>query len=101
MATNATLMASPREGTGKGNARKLRATGRVPAVIYGHGEETRLLSVDAHELGLLFSRIRVESTVIDVTVEGEQGVDGTALAVERLGLDARQRLFFLIAPGVR
>jgi large subunit ribosomal protein L25 len=40
-------------------------------VIYGHGEETRLLSMDAHELSVLFSRIRVESTVIDVTIEGE------------------------------
>jgi large subunit ribosomal protein L25 len=71
MAGNASLGASPRAGTGKGSARKLRATGRVPAVIYGHGEATRLLSMDAHELSVLFSRIRVESTVIDVTIEGE------------------------------
>lgn len=71
MATNATLAAIPREASGKGGARKLRATGRIPAVIYGHGEETRLLSVDAHELHLLFSRIRVESTVITVEIEGE------------------------------
>jgi large subunit ribosomal protein L25 len=72
MATNASLTLTPRENTGKGNARKLRASGRVPAVIYGHGEETRLLSADAHELDLLFSRIRVENTIIDVTVTGEK-----------------------------
>lgn len=70
--TNATLTVRPRESTGKGNARKLRALGRVPAVIYGHGEATRMLSIDAHELGLLFSRIRVENTVIDVKMEGER-----------------------------
>lgn len=72
MATSASLNASPREGTGKGSSRKLRAAGRVPAVIYGHGEDTRLLSVDEHELELLFSRIHVENTVIDVTIEGEK-----------------------------
>lgn len=72
MASNVTLTATPRDTRGKGDARKLRATGRVPAVIYGHGEETRLLSVDAHELDLLFSRIRVENTIIEVTIEGEK-----------------------------
>jgi large subunit ribosomal protein L25 len=40
--------------------------------MYGHGEETRLLSVDGHELDLLFSRIRVESTVIEVSIEGQK-----------------------------
>lgn len=72
MATSASLKASPREGTGKGSSRKLRAVGRVPAVIYGRGEETRLLSVDEHELDLLFSRIHVENTVIEVAIEGEK-----------------------------
>jgi large subunit ribosomal protein L25 len=65
------LSARAREGTGKGNARKLRAAGRIPAVIYGHGEETRKLSVDAHELKTLFSKIRVENTVITMNIEGE------------------------------
>ena len=41
------LVAEPREGTGKGVARKLRAAGRVPAVMYGHGTESTALSVDA------------------------------------------------------
>jgi large subunit ribosomal protein L25 len=68
---NAALGAQSREGTGKGSARKLRAAGRVPAVIYGHGEETRKLSVDAHELMTLFSKIRVESTVITMNIDGE------------------------------
>lgn len=72
MATTAALSAQLRDETGKGNARKLRSTGRVPAVIYGHGEETRKLSVDAHELMTLFSKIRVENTVITMNIEGEK-----------------------------
>lgn len=44
------LVAERREGTGKGVARKLRAAGRVPAVVYGQGMESTAVSVDAKEL---------------------------------------------------
>ncbi|MGH7482858.1 MAG: 50S ribosomal protein L25/general stress protein Ctc [Longimicrobiales bacterium] len=69
MATSATLTANLREETGKGAARRLRAAGRIPAVIYGHGEETQKLSLDAHELGVLFQHISVENTIIELTIE--------------------------------
>ncbi len=72
MASNATLTAKGREGQGKGDNRKLRQTGYIPAVIYGHGEQTRSVAVDAHELELLFNRVHVENTVIDLNVEGEK-----------------------------
>ena len=38
------LTAERRNDHGKGVARKLRAAGRVPAVLYGHGQETQALS---------------------------------------------------------
>ncbi len=72
MVANASLSAKTREGRGKGDNRKLRSTGYVPAVIYGEGETTRSVAVDAHELELLFKRIHVENTVIDLNVEGER-----------------------------
>jgi large subunit ribosomal protein L25 len=71
MATNAALSAQPRAGRGKGASRKLRATGRIPAVVYGHGEATRELSVDARELERLFSQIHRDNTVINLKIEGE------------------------------
>ena len=73
MATKVTLKATPRSDTGKNSARKMRASGRIPAVVYGHGEETRMLSVDAHELELLFTRVHWENTVIGLDIEGERG----------------------------
>ena len=72
MATNAKLNAKPRPGQGKGDNRKLRATGAVPAVVYGHGEETRSVVLDEHELELLFERVHVENTIIDLAIEGEK-----------------------------
>jgi large subunit ribosomal protein L25 len=72
MVSNATLSAKARDGQGKGDNRKLRQTGFVPAVIYGHGEKTRSVAVNAHELELLFSRVHVENTIIDLNVEGDK-----------------------------
>jgi len=45
------LAAEHRSDAGKGAARRLRAAGRVPAVLYGHGSDPRHLSVDAREFG--------------------------------------------------
>jgi large subunit ribosomal protein L25 len=65
MAT-ATLAAELRGETGKGAARKLRAVGRVPAVIYGHNREPQGLSVNARELNRLLEHIAAGSTVIEL-----------------------------------
>jgi large subunit ribosomal protein L25 len=45
------LAAEPRADTGKGAARRARAAGRVPAVLYGHGASPTHLTVDAREFG--------------------------------------------------
>jgi large subunit ribosomal protein L25 len=45
------LAAENRADSGKGAARRLRATGRVPAVLYGHGSKPKHLSIDAREFG--------------------------------------------------
>lgn len=66
----ATLNADMRTEHGKGAARRLRRAGRVPAVLYGHGDETRTLSVDAVELEKLLASINVENTLIEVAVGG-------------------------------
>ena len=44
------LAAENRADAGKGAARRLRAAGRVPAVLYGHGSKPKSLSIDAREL---------------------------------------------------
>ncbi|GEK81050.1 50S ribosomal protein L25/general stress protein Ctc [Agrococcus baldri] len=61
------LETETRESFGKGAARKLRAAGKVPAVLYGHGTEARHLTVDAHALFLL---VRRSNAIIDLQIEG-------------------------------
>jgi large subunit ribosomal protein L25 len=41
-----------RDSRGKRNARRLRQTGRIPAVLYGHGEAPQSLSVAIDEVSL-------------------------------------------------
>jgi large subunit ribosomal protein L25 len=45
-----TLVAEPGRHTGSAASRRLRATGRVPAVVYGHGVSGLSISVDGREL---------------------------------------------------
>lgn len=44
------LKAEPRDEFGSRPSRRLRRTGRVPAVVYGRGLETRSVAVDRREL---------------------------------------------------
>jgi len=46
------IAAETRSEFGKGAARRIRREGRVPAVLYGHGTETRHLSLPGHALML-------------------------------------------------
>ncbi|MEQ9569212.1 MAG: 50S ribosomal protein L25 [Longimicrobiales bacterium] len=71
MSKHATLKAEKRDATGKGVARKLRAAGRLPAVVYGQGGEALAITLDTAETEHLFHQISVENTIVDLTVEGE------------------------------
>lgn len=53
---------------GRNAVRRLRREGLVPAVIYGHGEDSRSLAVSERELSSLLGRISVENTLVDLRV---------------------------------
>ena len=63
------LAAENRSEAGKGAARRLRASGRVPAVLYGHGAKPEHLSVDARQFG---QALRTDAGV-NVLIELEVG----------------------------
>jgi len=70
MTNTNTLGAVKRDDAGKGVARKMRASGRVPAVLYGKDMDTMSLSLDAREALRLFQAISVENTIVDLKVKG-------------------------------
>lgn len=65
---SASLSAEMRTETGKGVARKLRAAGRVPGVVYGHGREPQSLSINARDLDKLLGSIAAGSTVVELAL---------------------------------
>lgn len=50
-----TLVAEPGRATGSSESRRLRAAGRVPAVVYGSGVDPVSVSVDGRELRIALS----------------------------------------------
>jgi large subunit ribosomal protein L25 len=67
---SASLSAELRTDTGKGVARKLRASGRVPGVVYGHAREAQSLSINARDLDKLLGSISAGSTVVELGLGG-------------------------------
>lgn len=83
MAGSATIAATPRERTGKGAARSARRAGRIPAVLYGHGEESVPLSVDAHSFERLVHEVSVENTLIDLELDGRGALKVLVREIQR------------------
>lgn len=69
MSDNITLEASVRTEFGKGYARRLRAAGQIPAVIYGHGTEPTHVALPMHETGLI---VRHANALIELDIEGRK-----------------------------
>jgi large subunit ribosomal protein L25 len=64
------LTAEARPRTGKGAARATRRDGRVPAVIYGGGEEPMQISLEPRELSRAAGRAGFYATLVNLTIDG-------------------------------
>ncbi|MDH4151463.1 MAG: 50S ribosomal protein L25/general stress protein Ctc [Betaproteobacteria bacterium] len=66
------VTAFPRTNEGKGASRRLRATGRVPGVIYGGGKDAQSVELD-HKALLRHLKIEAfHASILDMTVEGSK-----------------------------
>jgi len=62
------LFTEVRESFGKGAARKIRAVGKIPAVIYGHGTVPQHVTLPGHEVGLI---LRKSNQVLELDIAGK------------------------------
>jgi large subunit ribosomal protein L25 len=69
MADNHAVDGDVRTSFGKGAARKLRAAGKIPAVVYGHGSDPLHVAVPAHETTLIARRA---NALIDLKLPSDQ-----------------------------
>jgi large subunit ribosomal protein L25 len=98
-----TLKAVKREDTGKGSARRARAAGRVPAVVYGLGIEPIAIEVDRREFVTALNTDAGMNVLLNIEVEGskttaltrelqQDPVRGTLLHADFVKIDLKQEV---------
>jgi large subunit ribosomal protein L25 len=68
MASITPIKAQIRDNSGKGSSRSLRREGRIPAIIYGKGQENVSISLDENELRKLYRKANFCAQVMDIDV---------------------------------
>lgn len=69
MSEDTKVQAELRDSFGKGFARRLRAAGKIPAVIYGHGTEPVHVALPGHQVSLI---IRRANALLELDIEGTE-----------------------------
>lgn len=81
MAKQVKLKAEPRTAVGRSAARKLKAKGAIPAIIYGGKEKPQPLQVSAREVNAMLSHAAGENILVELEIAGEKS-NKTALVQE-------------------
>jgi large subunit ribosomal protein L25 len=68
-----------RKGVGKKIAHKLRASGEVPGILYGHKEEPIALAVPEHDLWYILHKSTSENLILSLSLSDNGGEPVTAL----------------------
>ena len=105
MADKIVVEAAPRDSRGKNEARRMRVTGNVPAVLYGAKGDAITLSVNAKQVGQILRSATGHNTLFQVAIAGKEQpailkdwqvdpVTGSLLHVDllRVAMDVRMRV---------
>jgi large subunit ribosomal protein L25 len=82
-----TLAARVRNEKGKEAAKRLRRENRIPAIFYGPGAASLMLTVDAHELDMIMKKKTGENVIIGLQIETEKGADSRTVILKELHSD--------------
>jgi large subunit ribosomal protein L25 len=70
MKTDITIAAEPRDTRGKNEARRLRARGLAPAVVYGAGKDPIAVSISPVEVTRILRSATGHNTIFNIAVNG-------------------------------
>lgn len=76
------LKTTTRNTTGNGPARDLRRKGCIPAVLYGRGKDTVMLSVDKKELEKVVRKGNISQLLLNLFIEDDDNSKRTAMIKE-------------------
>ena len=68
MSDDTKVTAELRDSFGKGFARRLRAAGKIPAVLYGHGTDPVHVALPGHQVALI---IRRANALLELDIDGK------------------------------
>jgi large subunit ribosomal protein L25 len=85
----AELVVESRENTGKGVARKLRAAGKAPAVVYGKGMKPTAITIEPKALAEAIATEAGWNTLL--TLKGVPEIEGKVVVLKTLPLHALRR----------
>lgn len=109
------VKASKREATGKGVARKLRAAGAIPGILYGAHTEPTALELNQQEMSIIMRKATSEHILVDLTVADNGGgepmmalireiqhepVTGDILHVDFLHISASQKIHITVPVNI-
>jgi len=105
MAEKIVVTAAPRDSRGKNEARRLRVSGQIPAVLYGAQGEAVSLAVSAKQVGQILRSATGHNTLFQVALSGKEQpaivtdwqvdpVTGNLLHVDllRIAMDVRMKV---------
>jgi len=111
--------AKPRQGGGKNEARRLRQTGMIPAVVYGAAQDAIAITVDPKQMNRILHSDTGHNSIFDLSLDGQtakvmivdwqyEPIKGALLHVDlkRIAMDKVLRVSVPIllkgeAPGVK
>jgi len=67
---NSVLEAQPRAAGNKNDARRVRAGGKIPGVLYGAGKEALAVSLDPRQVSRILHSASGYNTIFDLALEG-------------------------------
>ncbi|SRR5579883_1352258 len=113
------VQARPRQSGGKNDARRLRKTGMIPAVLYGAGQHSQAITVDPKQISRILHSETGHNSIFDLSLDGQaakvmivdwqyEPIKGALLHVDlkRIAMDKVLRVSVPIvlkgeAPGVK
>lgn len=77
------IKADRRSGTGKGVARKARASGRIPAVLYGGGVDPVSITISSKDWDTITRRMK-RNVILDMEIHGGASVENRPVMVKEV-----------------
>jgi large subunit ribosomal protein L25 len=71
MAKQVKIKAEPRTATGRSAARKLKAQGVIPAIVYGGKDKPQPLQVSARDVDVMLSHASGENILVELEIAGQ------------------------------